>query len=252
MFVQWHSHLVLPGIELPKNGSMEINMNILKHLNEVNDVEIILVEDQRFLSFGRILYGEDFSEAIAYMEKETKIPEEGNRYVASVPELEQFPIRTTLQNTVYGGMPVQIGYCNGKNSTYNGFEYHKGSEINVAVTDFMLVLGHSYDIVNKHYDVKDAFVFYVPKGTVIEMYQTTLHLSPLKVTDDGFKAIVVLPMGTNTPLTEEEKESRNVTDPEQALLLMRNKWVIAHPDRKPLIDQGAFPGVTGINKKLLY
>ncbi len=37
-------------------------------------------------------------------------------------------------------MPIQIGYCNGRNTTYNGFEYHKGSEINIAVTDFMLVL----------------------------------------------------------------------------------------------------------------
>ena len=36
------------------------------------------------------------------------------------------------------------------------------------------------------------------------------------------------------------------------LLLQRNKWVIAHPAREPLIRQGAYPGVTGENKELFY
>lgn len=142
------------------------------------------------------------------------------------------------------------------NSTYNGFEYHKGSEINVAVTDFMLVLGHTYDIKNNSYDVSQATVFFVPKGTAIEMYQTTLHLSPLRVCDEGFKGIVILPRGTNTPLEEEElkirEEKRKVADEEAMLLLQRNKWVIAHPAREPLIRQGAYPGVTGENKELFY
>ena len=39
---------------------------------------------------------------------------------------------------------------------------------------------------------------------------------------------------------------------EARLLLQRNKWVIAHPDREPLISQGAFPGIIGENKELKY
>lgn len=252
---------------------------MLERLNQVNDVEIYSVEDEKFKSFGRVLKGYDFSELISYMEEKTEIPQEGNCYVASVSEMEQLPVKQILSDTVYGGMPIQIGYCNGKNNTYNGFEYHKGSEINVAVTDFMLVLGHSYDIKNNRYDVSEATVFYVPKGCAIEMYQTTLHLSPLRVCDEGFKGIVVLPKGTNTPLTEEEKDSQqkyrealrfqknadsdslkyqgesrqdNSSDMEQQLLLQRNKWVIAHPKREPLIRQGAYPGVIGENKQLFY
>lgn len=221
---------------------------MLERLNKVNDITIHSVTEPLFQSFGRVLTGYDFSELIDYMEKHSSIPEQGNIYVASVPEMENTNVRGVLENTVYGGMPIQIGYCNGKNETYNGFEYHKGSEINVAVTDFMLVLGHSYDIVNHTYDVSQATVFFVPKGCVIEMYQTTLHLSPLRVCEEGFKGIVVLPRGTNTPL-----ETRvNSKDPENKLLLQRNKWVIAHPDREPLIKQGAFPGVTGENKRLYF
>ncbi len=61
-------------------------------------------------------------------------------------------------------MPIQIGYCNGRNTTYNGFEYHKGSEINIAVTDFMLVLGHTWEIKDNTYRIEDAKVFFCGKG----------------------------------------------------------------------------------------
>lgn len=221
---------------------------LLERLNERNDVPVYSVTDDIFRSFGRVLEGYDFSKLMEYMEMHSQIPEEGNVYVASVPEMEAFSIKRELESTVYGGMPIQIGYCNGKNETYNGFEYHKGSEINLAVTDFMLVLGHSYDIVNNTYDVSQATVFFVPKGCAIEMYQTTLHLSPLRVCEEGFKGVVVLPKGTNTPLEKEECGR----DSEQQLLLQRNKWVIAHPTREPLIKQGAHPGVTGENKRLRF
>ncbi len=231
---------------------------LLKHLNEVNDVKIYSVEDDEFASYGRILSGVDFSEAIRYMVQYTDIPAEGNIYVPSDERLEQQAVCEYLTQVVYGGMPIQIGYCNGKNSTYNGFEYHKGSEINVACCDFMLVLGHVWEIKNNSYDNRDAKVFFVPEGTAIEMYQTTLHLSPLKVTDEGFRGIVVLPRGTNTPL-EKETVSCNCgdaklvgEDPEKTLLLQKNKWVIAHPEREPLIKQGAHPGIVGENKELKY
>lgn len=228
-------------------------MSLLEALNTCNDVKILSVEDKKFAGFGKILSGYDVMPLLSYMESETTIPEEGNIYIASVPEMEETDVAKELQSTVYGGMPIQIGYCNGRNTTYNGFEYHKGSEINIAVNDFMLVLGHSYDIENNSYDISQAQVFFVPKGTVIEMYQTTLHLSPLRVCDEGFKDVVILPKGTNTPLKDEEKNQKNnAGDLEQTLLLARNKWVIAHPDREPLIKQGAHPGVMGENKELFY
>ena len=85
------------------------------------------------------------------------------------------------------------------------------------------------------------------------MYETTLHLSPCRVNDRGFMDIVILPRGTNTPLTNDEKAMRDsCPDPEARFLLQRNKWVIAHPERKPLIDQGAVPGLLGDNKELFY
>lgn len=223
-------------------------MTLLEHLNAVNDVNIIDVHDPAFAPYGRVVSGYDVSGLVAYMEESTSIPENGNVYLASVPELEALPAAAAIQKTLYGELPIQVGYCNGRNTTYNGFEYHKGSEINIAVTDFMLVLGHTWLIRNNTYRVEDAQVVFVPKGTVIEMYQTTLHLSPCRVCDEGFKGVVILPRGTNTPLEHKAPSA----DPESALLLQKNKWVIAHPQREPLIRQGAFPGLLGENKELHY
>lgn len=223
-------------------------MNLLEHLNQVNDVPVLSVHSPEFASYGNVVTGYDFSQLIEYMEKETPIPENGNIYVASVPEMEQFPVVEQVQKITYGDMPIQVGYCNGRNTTYNGFEYHKGSEINVAITDFVLILGHSWDIKDNTYRVEDAQPFFVEKGTAIEMFQTTLHLSPCRICDEGFKGIVILPRGTNTPL---ECKPQNPTG-EAQLLLQRNKWVIAHPEREPLIKQGAHPGLLGVNKELKY
>lgn len=223
-------------------------MTVLERLNAANDVRIHSAADPEFASYGRIVTGYDFSSMIRYMEERTAIPESGNIYVASDPELEADPAMKRVQDGFYGEMEAQAGYCNGRNTTYNGFEYHKGSEINVAVTDFMLVLGHVWEIRDNTYRAEDAKVFFVEKGTAIEMYQTTLHLSPCRVTDEGFKGIVILPRGTNTPLARAERGA----DPENVLLLQKNKWVIAHPDREPLIRQGAHAGLLGENKELCY
>lgn len=222
--------------------------NILQKLNRANDVPILSVFDESFKPYGRVLSGYDFSPLCDYMKTKTQIPENGNVYVASDSGLEGFALKGELEKTLYGSTEIQIGYCNGRNTTYNGFEFHKCSEVNVAVTDFMLVLGHVWGIENNKYSVENAKVFYVPQNTAIEMFQTTLHLSPCRTSDEGFRAIVVLTKGTNTPL----EEKIPCGDPESKLLLQKNKWVIAHPQRLPLINQGAWPGVIGENKELFY
>ena len=223
--------------------------DILERLNSVNDIPVFSVFDREaFKTYGRIVENYDFTNLIKYMNENTKIPSEGNIYVASVSDMEKFSVVEQVRSLIYGGMDIEVGYCNGRNTTYNGFEYHKGSEINIAVTDFCLCLGHVWDIKENTFSVDDVKVFFVPKGTSIEMYQTTLHLSPCRVSDEGFKGVVILPRGTNTPL-----DKKDVTvDNEGRLLLQKNKWVIAHPEREPLMKQGAVGGVIGPNKEVKY
>ena len=230
-------------------------MERIEELNARNDFRIHSVAGEEFRTYGRVWRGIPVKELIRIADRSTPIPDEGNVYVPSNPDFEAEAETEILRSAVFGGLPVQAGYCNGRNAAFNGFEYHKVPEVNIAATDFCLALGHSWEIADGlTYDVSQAEVFFVPRGTVLELFGTTLHLSPLRTEKSGFRAIIILPRGTNTPLNEAEKRAAAQAfaegDPEARLLLQKHKWVIAHPDREPLIRQGAHAGVTGVNKEL--
>ncbi|WP_017378826.1 DUF4867 family protein [Paenisporosarcina sp. TG-14] len=217
-------------------------LDLLKQLNP--GLTLADVGEKSFMRYGRVLDNSDFVEVEKLME-ETKIPTDGNEYVPSVESLEAGIFKPSVEKLHFGGMSIQIGYCNGKNSSLNGLEYHKGSEINVAITDFVLMLGHVNDIESEKYSVDELECFFVPKGTAIEMFQTTLHLAPCKVSDTGFKCVVILPLGTNTPLLEEEKGH-------DKFLFMRNKWLLSHPENERFMSMGAKAGIIGPNISVIY
>ena len=201
-------------------------------------MKIQKVTDPAFRKYGQVLEGYDFTGLIKEM-KHTPVPEDVI-YVPSVEELEALDIMKDLQNKGYGGLPVQIGYCNGYNKKLNAVEYHRNSEINVAVTDLVLLIGHQQDIEPDHtYDTSKIEAFLVPAGTGIEVYATTLHYAPCHVNEGGFQCVVVLPKGTNTDLTFQTEKTG-----EDSLMTAKNKWLIAHEDAK---IAGAFNGLKGEN-----
>ena len=201
-------------------------------------MKIQKVTDPAFRKYGQVLEGYDFTGLIKEM-KHTPVPEDVI-YVPSVEELEALDIMKDLQNKGYGGLPVQIGYCNGHNKKLNAVEYHRNSEINVAVTDLVLLIGHQQDIEPDHtYDTSKIEAFLVPAGTGIEGYATTLHYAPCHVNEGGFQCVVVLPKGTNTDLTFQTEKTG-----EDSLMTAKNKWLIAHEDAK---IAGAFNGLKGEN-----
>lgn len=201
-------------------------------------MKIQKVTDPAFRKYGQVLEGYDFTGLIKEM-KHTPVPEDVI-YVPSVEELEALDIMKDLQNKGYGGLPVQIGYCNGHNKKLNAVEYHRNSEINVAVTDLVLLIGHQQDIEPDHtYDTSKIEAFLVPAGIGIEVYATTLHYAPCHVNEGGFQCVVVLPKGTNTDLTFQTEKTG-----EDSLMTAKNKWLIAHEDAK---IAGAFNGLKGEN-----
>ena len=103
-------------------------------------MELIRVDDSEFRAYGRVLEGYDVSEILKEMGN-TQLPE-GVDYVASVPELERTQAAKELADGIYGQMEIQIGYCNGHNRKLNALEYHRDSEVNIAVNDLVLLLGH--------------------------------------------------------------------------------------------------------------
>ena len=201
-------------------------------------MEIKKITDKEFKKYGKIVEGVDFSKILAELEK-LPMPE-GVEYFPGVDVLEATDATKVISESCYGGMPIQIGMCNGFNKKLNAVEYHRDSEINVALYDMVLMLGELKDVTDDfNYDTSKIEAFLVPAGAAVELYATTLHYAPCHVSDKGFKAVVVLPKGTNYDLTFSPKATK-----EDKLLTAVNKWLIAHEDAK--ID-GAFNGLVGEN-----
>ncbi|ALB46401.1 MULTISPECIES: DUF4867 family protein [Clostridium] len=198
------------------------------------------VNDKEFKKYGQVLKNYDCTEIIEKM-KSTPLPEDVI-YEPSIKELEELAIAKELQDREYGELPIQIGYCNGNNYMLNAVEYHRSSEINIAATDLILLIGSQQDIEDDYsYDTSKIEAFKVPAGTAIEVYATTLHYAPCNVNEEGFRCVVVLPRDTNLPLENKAEKSG-----EDALLFARNKWLIGHKDTD-LGEQGAFIGLVGEN-----
>lgn len=218
------------------------NFSRLDELNKLNpDLKIKDVRENYFIKYGRVIKDYDLSVISSYLESETEVPEEGNVYQADVKALSKLQIKKDLERDFYGEMPIEIGYCNGNNQSLNALEYHKGTEINIAITDLILLLGKVQDIRNGKYDSKNIEAFYLKKGTAVEIYGTTLHFAPCKVEAAGFKCAVILPDQTNLALEDNQRDD---------FLFAKNKWLLAHPENKRMIDKGAKKAISGPNIKV--
>ena len=215
-------------------------LNNLKLKNP--ELEIFNVKSEEFSTYGRIIEGIEIAEII---EKAKKIENVGNgsNYVPSVETFEKLSIAGKIKTKFFGEMKIQVGYCWGYNTFFNATEWHTSSEINIAVTDLVIIVGHIWDVKNNTIDTSMFKAFYVPAGTILECFATTLHYGPCQVNDDGFGWVVALPKDTNTPLDNEYEDN---------LLWAKNKWLISHIDNTELVNEGAVAGVTGTNFDIKY
>ena len=199
------------------------------------------VRDPEFAPYGSVLEGYEASGLLAAL-SETPCPEEGTVYVASEGTLEALPVAQEIADRAYGGMPVQLGYCNGHNTKLNCLEYHRDSEMNLGTEDFILLLAKREDVVDGKLDTACVKAFRVPAGVLVEVFATSLHYAPCNAAaGQGFRVLVVLPRGTNT-----DKPEIAVGNEEDNLLWARNKWLLCHPE-SPEAGQGAYVGLVGEN-----
>ena len=202
-------------------------------------MEIKKITDPSFRRYGRVIQGIDFSDLVEAIKNAMPLPE-GVAYEPSIAALEATAAAKELQKKTYGELPIEIGYCNGHNYKLNAIEYHRSSEINVAATDAVLIVGMQQDITDDFtYDTSLMEAFLVPEGTAVEIYATTLHYAPCSAGEEGFRCVIVLPKDTNLELDFEPRK-----DGEDKLITAKNKWLIAHEDAK---IAGAFCGLKGEN-----
>ena len=204
-------------------------------------MKIESVHDRAFAPYGKVLEGYDTGELLATLERVTPLPE-GTAYVPSQPELEALPIAGQLAGNAYGGMPIQLGWCNGHNTKLNCLEYHRDSEFNCGTRDFILLVAREDDIVDGRLDTARVRAFRVPAGEVVEVYATTLHYAPCSAkAGEGFRVLVALPRGTNGPRPE-----ITPLNGEDRMLWACNKWLLAHGESAEAA-QGAVVALDGEN-----
>jgi len=164
-------------------------------------------------------------------------PGEANAYVPRDEAMSRSAAARDVSRRVFGELPVQAGWNHGGNTRMNGMEWHKSSEVIVACTDIVLLLGDHADIADEIYDSARAFGLYLQKGEAVELLPLTLHLAPLPVHGGRFVAAILLPEGTNLPLAGGV----------EGTLRAVNKWLLVHPDNARGIALGGKVGIRGEN-----
>jgi len=204
-------------------------------------MEIKSVFDQEFARYGQVKSNYDTDDLLAAMRK-IPLPAEGTDYRSSIQELESQAAFHQFENNAYGGMPVQMGMCWGRNTKLNCLEYHRDNEFNIGADDFILLLAKRDEMQNDMLDTSKVKAFRIPAGVLVEVFADTLHYAPCHTDKEkGFRVAVVLPKGTN-----ESKPAFAPISAEDRLLWARNKWLVAHADSLEA-KQGAVIGLNGEN-----
>ena len=204
-------------------------------------MKIYSVNDPEFKPYGKVLEGYDTAELLTAMER-IALPESGTAYRPGIESLEACAIFDELRERAYGGMPIQLGMCWGRNTKLNCLEYHRDSEVNLGTKDFILLLAKQDEIEDGVLDTAKVRAFRVPGGVPVEVYATTLHYAPCHTCPDcGFRVAVVLPKGTNT-----DKPAFEPKCEEDRWMTARNKWLLAHPESGEAA-RGAHIGLKGEN-----
>lgn len=204
-------------------------------------MKIYSVQDPEFREYGRVISGCDVQPLIDALNEKTPLPE-ATDYVAEEPALQSLEAAKALAPTLFGGLPTEFGWCNGHNTKLNCLEYHRDSELNVGVKDFILLLAKREELEDGVLDTEKVAAYYCPAGTLVEVYATTLHYAPCSAKKgEGFKTIVVLPKGTN--LARPEITVKNAED---EILWASNKWLLAHAESSEAAS-GAKVLLKGVN-----
>lgn len=223
-------------------------MTMLESLQQKNPgLKLYSVRDAAFKKYGHLIEDYDTTTLCKNCRDALTMPASGSVYMPALPALTGTDDDKAMTTRFFGQVAAQTGICYGYNTMFNALEYHRSSEINVAVTPMVLMLGDQRDMEGAEYDSAKVEAFLLEEGDMVEVYATSLHYCPCQVSDAGFISVVGLPLNTNTPLS-----SAPAKEGEDRLLGAANKWIICHPDCTDLVESGTYAGIHGVNYELKY
>ena len=136
-------------------------------------MEIRSVFDPAFKPYGRVVEGYPVDGLLAAL-KTTPLPDA----VAYTPREEALHAAADAQavgEALFGGMPFQLGWCNGHNTRLNCLEYHRDSEFNLGTEAFILLLAKQDEMENGVLDTAKVRAFRVPAGAPAGFLMAAAH-----------------------------------------------------------------------------
>ncbi len=225
-------------------------------------IELIPVDDERFKEYGRIVDGFDMEPVLQWMQENVTIPE-GLNYVPREEAFMEMPIARDLEYRFFGGLSTNLGWVAGHGTDLNALEYHKCSEVNLGLYDFVLFLGRRTELDEEGMLDTDLIkAFYVPEGVMIEMYAGTMHYAPRSYDlNRGYCVFAACLAGTNGDLPARDLLKANLPGDscadaqgqvtlEDRHLAGVNKWLFAHPESGEVLNDNAPIGLKGVNLDL--
>lgn len=160
-------------------------------------------------------------------------------YEPVVEALQDHPFIEQVQEVIYDGEAVQVGWVYGNNSSLDYLQNNGVTVTLVSAEDMSLFAGpkEKFDEATSTYATKDAKAFYVPTNSVIELKPDTLYSMPVRVIKStGQLTAVIMPAGIGL-------EPASPGSGFDQGLVANNLWIFALPD----VDGGYYAGLTGKN-----
>ena len=163
-------------------------------------------------------------------------------YEPQVEALKNDPLVAQIQEKVYNGQPVQVGWIYGKNPGLDYLEYNGKPVTLVTSEPVVLFLGDKakLDPATWKFDVGNTSAFYIPANAVVTLNPEVLHSAPIRVADGtGQLTAVIVPQGVGV---ETASPGAGI---DQALVA-KDRWIFALPG----VPGGYYEGLTGSNKTI--
>lgn len=208
-------------------------------------MHIYSVNDPEFKSYGNVWDNvpSELTSPVLEALASTPIPE-GSKYVASAPELEGVKVPTSLASSCLAAVPSSSAGATATTRASTAWSTTARASSTWVLAILSLLVAHRWEIEDGKLDTACVKAFRVPAGTLVEVFNTTLHYTPCMVDDGGFQVMVALPAGTNGPRPEAAADMPAAGD--SYCYWKADKWVLCHAD-SPKAAEGGYVGLIGKN-----
>jgi len=164
-------------------------------------------------------------------------------YEPKVDALQNDPLIAQIQEKIYGGKPVQVGWIYGNNAKLDFLEYNGDIVTLIPAENSVIFVGDkaNLDQSSWKFDTGKVSAFFMPANSVVSIKPDTLHSAPIRVANStGQLTAVIVPAGVGL------EPATPGTGIDQALAT-NGRWIFALPG----IAGGYYEGLTGSNKEIV-